>query len=31
MDKQIAAYNSLAQAELGSELANWLEFGGHID
>jgi len=31
MDKQIAAYNSLAQAELGSELAAWLEFGGRID
>ena len=30
-DQQVAAYDQLAQRELGEELAQWLEFGGRID
>ena len=30
-DEQVAAYDSLAQQELGPELAHWLEFGGKLD
>jgi len=30
-DAQVAAYDALAQRQLGKELAHWLEFGGRID
>ncbi|MCH2355350.1 MAG: sulfotransferase domain-containing protein [Pseudomonadales bacterium] len=30
-DEQVAAYDALAQRQLGKELALWLEFGGRID
>jgi len=30
-DDQVKAYDELALAELGPELARWLEFGGRLD